>query len=228
MVPTFKTHVYSERLLEDSLSIFSGTKALIKIESRGTWVEFLPQLLGNEEASLLSELWITLHRGLFNPIATLEFEHLKVKGENPLQTHKNPFFPSVVLREFFLSVLLNIPGIVLSKIRCSIPGRKTRSCLTLPACYSEWRAFGQHFMVKTFRLLETINQRYRNVPWVMCLIALNTGLKKQRALYIGKLPWQRGMYSLEGIFRKTLKCNHGCLKSLRNAHSSQFFSPNIK
>lgn len=38
-----------------------------------------------------------------------------------------------------------------------------------------------------------------------------------------KLPWQHGMNSLEEIFRKTLKCNHYCLKFSQNAHSFQHF-----
>lgn len=133
------------------MSIFSGTKELIKIESQGTCVEFLPQLLGNEQASPLSELRITLHQGLFNPIAALEFEHLKAKRENPFQTHKNPIFPSVALREFFLSVLLNIPGIVLSKICCSIPGRKARGCLTLLALLQLMKGIWTAFHGKDFQ-----------------------------------------------------------------------------
>lgn len=47
--------------------------------------------------------------------------------------------------------------------------------------------------------------------------------EKQKVLYIRKSPWQRGMYSLEGIFRKTLNCNRCCLKALQNAHRSQLF-----
>lgn len=56
----------------------------------------------------------------------------------------------------------------------------------------------------------------------MCLIALNTGLKNRKhstqGNCLGNVACIPQKESLE-----RLKCNHCCLKSLQNAHSSQFF-----
>lgn len=94
---------------------------------------------GIKEASPLFELQIKPYQGLFHPTAVLEFGHLRTKRENAFYTHKNQCFLMSSSKKNFPSMLLSIPGIVISKI-CSyeqdfrVKKKKKKDCFTPLVC----------------------------------------------------------------------------------------------